>query len=150
MVSTMLKEMRSILSRHCRTRKLSNQPVSNKDLSQHQLFWPGECFALYMNVSLLIYFEKFVLLMGEFLRKHLDYLWNTLQEILFFNFSPNISIEEKFYSDRSVSFLSKHSNKTLNIFSEKIEMAIASFSFSETFQNCCEIQFPSKISSPTQ
>ena len=37
----------------------------------------------------------------------MDYLWNILQDILFLNSFPNISIQEKFYSDKC-KFLSKY------------------------------------------
>ena len=64
MVSTLLNEMGSILADTVESESCQINQFHNKDLSQHQLIWPGECFALYMNVSLLICFKKFVFLMG--------------------------------------------------------------------------------------
>ena len=66
-VSTMLSEMRSIWADTVEPESCQINQFHNKDLSQHQLIWPGEYFALYMNVSLLICFEKFVFLMGVFI-----------------------------------------------------------------------------------
>ena len=65
-------------------------------------------------------------------------------------FLPRHKHRGAIYSDRSVSFFQSTQTKHGIFFSEKLEMAIASFSFSETFQICCEIHFPSKISSPTK
>ena len=89
-VSTMLNEVRSILADTIEPESFQINQFHNKDLSQHQLKWPDQFFA---------YVWMFPHIM--------DYLWNILQEILFLNFFPNISIEEKFYSDKKCKFLSK-------------------------------------------
>ena len=58
-----------------------------------------ECFFIFL-------FRKNLCSLWEylFLRKHSKHLWSILQEILFLNFIPDINIEEKFYSSRSVGF----------------------------------------------
>ena len=58
MVSTMLNKMRSIWAGTVEPESYQINQFHNKDLSQHQLIWPGECFALFMNVSFIVFFSK--------------------------------------------------------------------------------------------
>ena len=119
--------MRSILANTLEPESFQINQNHNKDLDQH---WPGEFSALCMNVSL-FFVSKNLCSLWEylFLRKHLEHLWSILQEILFLNFIPDINIEEKFYSSRSVGFFQNTQILLWKIFLK---------------------YFPAKISSPTE
>ena len=120
-VSAMLNEVRSILADTIEPDSFQINQFHNKDLSQHQLNWPGECFALYMNVSLLICFEKFVFLMGVFIFAETSGLFvKHSSGISLLKFLPQHKHWGEILFQQKCKFLSKHSNKTWNIFFGKI------------------------------
>jgi len=147
--------VRSILADTLEPESFQLNQNHNKDLGQHQLNWPGECFLLFVWMFPYFLFRKICVPYGSiyFCGNMGTCCGYILQEFLFLNFFPNINFEEKFYSDKKGKFLSKHSKITLKLFLEKWMIAIALFYFSKLFQPSCEAVSNIsllKISSPTR
>jgi len=121
-VSTMINEVRSILADTLEPESFQINQNHNKDLGQHQLNWPGECFLLFVWMFPYFLFRKNCVPYGSiyFCGNMGTICGNILHEILFLNFFPNINFEEKFYSDKKGKFLSKALKNNIETFFGKM------------------------------